>query len=684
MSESATPTIDWSDPAVTSFLADILGTAEATATALAPSVSRAVQSMVLQNAANNEDSMEDPLLKALPDFTYAMPVQLAILGVTVTLLGMLLVHLLFTIRYHAPLSKVNYFLQTSATVLSLANIASQLHIVMDQLISTGRVWPFMFDYIEISIPKKSWSEGKKSAWLLLQGLNALATHSTHIQFLTMLFPSSLEVKLILGLLGPLALATAGLYFTALSPHAAVNDLGDAIRNTANSSLTLLYTFALFIWGLTLNRSRAWRTDGGTAAFGILALILGVLGTAVNFVEIREERMRWLPGVVTCILLWQSWVGFWWWVGAGMWAGEAEDVERKREKKRRKEEQRRRKREGKQRVLSVTVTGEVVDGDGGETSGARSAVGSLRRRLTSSRPTTADLQRAAPNGEAIEMRDFAVVAAEAGPSSRPAGGDGEEPPAAAAGGSSLRPPAAPRRRLSSGSGGGGDNSGGSSNNGSDTNSSTISSSRPSSHHFYSPLTALFRPFFTQLRTAHDAAAVAQAAKPPGLPDDVRRGWGIKALQMKGLKERGERRQAARGRVAEGAEMDRGERRAAFELEGGERLEQEEEAEEEEADDDDWVDADDQSSGSSDTEEARARRRSRRRERRERLAQARGEQPPASAAAVAASSFPPRPAAAPVETGDEPETPWRARGAEGQQIWWWRGFVGRWRLKDVSQW
>ncbi|GAA5826878.1 hypothetical protein JCM11251_002140 [Rhodosporidiobolus azoricus] len=664
MSTSSSPTIDWSDPAVTSFLADILGTPNPTVTALAPSVSAALQSMVSQNAESNAENMEDPLLKALPAFTYSMPVQLAILGVTVTLLGMLLVHLLFTIRYHAPLSKLNYALQTSATALSLANTASQLHIVMDQLIKTGRVWPFMFDYIEINMPKKSWSEGQKGAWLLLQGLNALLTHSTHIQFLTMLFPSSLEVKLIFGLLGPLAFATAGLYFTDLSPHAAVNDLGDAIRNTCNSSLTLLYTFALFIWGLTLNRSRAWRTDGGTAAFGILALILGVLGTAVNFVEIREERMRWLPGVVTCILLWQSWVGFWWWVGAGMWAGEAEDVERKREKKRRKEEQRKRKREGKVRAANG---GGTAEGDGGEASATRSAVGSLRRRLTSSRVNIVGPPEGAASGEAIEMRDFAV--------SPTLAADGEEP--TSRNGDSLRPPATPQRRTNGGGSGG-------SNNGSDTNSSTISSSRPSSHHFYSPLTALFRPFFTHLRTAHDAAAVAQAAKPSGLPDDVRRGWGIKALQMRGIKERGERRQAARGTVAEGAEMDSEERRAAFELEGGARLEAEEEDEGEEADED-WVDAEDSSSGSSDSEEARARRRNRRRERRERLAEARGEASPADAAAPDSSSFPPR-RAGPVETGEEPEEGWRprARGAEGQQSWWWRGLVGRWRLKDVSQW
>ncbi|BGP12696.1 hypothetical protein JCM10213v2_000613 [Rhodosporidiobolus nylandii] len=613
-------TIDWADPAVTSFLGEILGTPSPTVTALAPSISAALESMVAQNAEAAGVDEQDPLRAALPSFTYSMPVQLVIQGVTVTLLGLLLVHLLFTIRYHAPLSRTNYILQTMATVLSLANAGAQMHIVMSQLITTGQEWPFMFDYIEVAIPKKTWSKGERAAWLLLQGLNALATHSTHIQFLTMLFPSTLEAKLILGLLGPLAIATCGLYFTAMSPHPAVYDLGDAIRNTANSSLTLLYTMALWIWGLTLNRSRAWRLDGGTAAFGILALVLGVLGTAVNFVEIKEERMRWLPGVVTCILLYQSWVAFWWWVGAGMWAGEAEDVEKKREKKRRKEEQRKRKREGKRRAVEE-------EGDGGEATVTRSTVaGSLRRRLTggvSSRPTPPQDQ----DGEAIELQDLAA------------------PTRAAATGDVAPPlPAAVRA------------------NGSDSNSSTISSSRPSSSHFYSALFRPFRPFLAHLRNAHDAAAIAQAAKPPGLPEDVRRGWGIAGLTLRGKKERGERRQAARGVVEEGAEMDPAERRAGFELDGGERLREERE--------EGWVDADD-SDGSSDTEEARGWRRNRRPRQDERAGGGRDDD----------AAYPPR---QPRETGDEPETGWRARGAEGQQAWWWRGLVGRWRLKDVSQW
>ncbi|GJN91553.1 hypothetical protein Rhopal_004576-T1 [Rhodotorula paludigena] len=639
---------DWSDTgALSSYLAT---QTDVTATAALPALTSAFASALAGNQDAARDALEDPLLDALPAFTYAMPMQVVVLGVTVTLLSMLLVHLLFTIRYHAPLNRTNYALQTMATGLSLANLAAQLHIVMNNLYRDGRVWPFMFDYIEVSFPKKSWSQPQRAAWLLLQGLNALATHSTHIQFLTMLFPSALEARLILGLLGPLAVATAGLVFTSLAASPAVNDLGDAIRNTANSSLTLLYTMALFIWGLTLNRQRAWRTEGGTASFGGLALALGLLGTAVNFVEIREERMRWLPGVVTCILLWQSWVGFWWWVGAGMWTGEAEDVERRREKKKRKEERRRRKREAAAAAAS-TAQGEGAEGEG---TGARSAVGSLRRRFTRTNTASA--------GEVIELQDMQRSSA-----------------------------AAPSPAADDAGAGGGENSR------SDSNSSTVSSSRPSSHHFYDPLVNLFVPFLTRLRTAHDAAAIAQAAKPPGLPEDVRRGWGIRALMMRGKKERGERRQAARGRVRSGAEMDAAERRAGFELDGGARLEEEErddvgeggaggtgaEGARRGGDEDEWEDAGTLSSDeSSDLTSSAA---SRRAGGRRRVV---GTAPNGAAAApVDLQTYPPRLAGAGTrETGDEPAQNWagRADGADEQGSWSWRGMWARWRVRDVSQW
>lgn len=296
------------------------------------------------------------------------------------------------------------------------------------------------------------------------------------------------------------------------------DLGDAIRNTANSSLTLLYTFALFIWGFSLNRSRAWRTDGGTATFGILALMLGVLGTAVNFVEIREDRMRWLPGVVTCVLLWQSWVGFWWWVGAGMWTGEAEDVERREKKKVRRAEAKRLKKEQREREALG------LGANGGSVSGGSGGGATLRRRAmrrTNTVNTTA--------GEEIELQDL--------------GADGTATPR-------------PRRPQPS-------------HHPSDASVSS-GSTPPPSQHFYSPVLAYFAPFFSRLRVAHDAAAVAKAALPPALPDEVRRGWGIKALMLKGKRERGERREAAHGAVREGGERDAGERRAGFEADGGERL------------------------------------------------------------------------------------------------------------------
>ncbi|GAA5980741.1 hypothetical protein JCM10908_001760 [Rhodotorula pacifica] len=708
-----------------------------TASSVVASVSKAVESLVWTNAQDTAQEMHDPLRAALPSFTYSMPVQVVILGVTLTLITVLLVHLLFTLRYHAPLSKLNYALQTAATGISLANTAAQLHVVMHEARDTGRQWPYMFDYIEVRVPRTEWGVPRSAAWLLLQAINMLATHSTHIQFLTMLFPSVLEAGLILGLLGPLALASSALNFTTLSPHPAVNDLGDAIRDTCTSSLTLLYTMALFIWGLTINRSRAWRTEGGTSSFGILALFLGVVGTAVNFVEIREERMRWLPGVVTCILLWQSWLGFWWWVGAGMWTGEAEDVERKREKERRKEERRRKKREATALAAAGAgagvARGGAATGDGGSGSGeatgaARSTVGSLRQRFQRTRAGTNSDGGSAPSsgggsGEAIELRELG-------------GGGGNEQRPAATGTSTgvdavatsptgalsagAAPERLPRTRTQRSSrlrppgvgGVGGDAR-------SDSNSSDLSSSGgPASEHFYSPLVDYFSPFFRRLRLAHETAALEQAAKPSGLPEDVRRGWGIRALMMRGKKERGERRQAARGRVEEGAEMDAGERRAGFELDGGARLDEEEEDGD---DDDEWQDDTTATASTSGREETHPSRRQRaspsanataRRTPNDALARESRNHPGAGESTSEPHAYPPRrpaasssPRAAPSASPDRPSEPTSSgsgptppppraahpsdldrieRGGEGQTAWWWRGWVGRWRLKDVSHW
>lgn len=101
------------------------------------------------------------------------------------------------------------------------------------------------------------------------------------------------------------------------------DIGDAIRNTLNSTLLLIFTIALLIWGLVVNRRRAWRSDGGTAIFGIGSLTLAIISTTFNFVAIAEDGIDWLQHLLFAAVLWQIWLGWWWWVGSGMGIGEVE-------------------------------------------------------------------------------------------------------------------------------------------------------------------------------------------------------------------------------------------------------------------------------------------------------------------------------------------------------------------------
>jgi hypothetical protein len=294
----------------------------------------------------------------------------------------------------------------------------------------------------------------------------------------------------------------------------------------------------------------------------------------------------------------------------MWTGEAEDVERREAKKRRRAEAKRAKKESREKELR---------GEGGAGTGTSIAGGSMRRRA----------RRTDAEGEEIELQDL-----------NGSGGAGRP--------RSPRPP--PPRPA-----------------GSHPSDASVSSGStpPPSHHFYSPVLAFFAPFFARLRVAHDAAAVAKAALPPGLPDDVRRGWGIRALMLKGKRERGERREAAIGAAA-GGEVDASERRAGFEADGGARLGGEE-----------WEDDDVESLGDSWEESEVPERR--------RTAAPRSRPTPR-----ATNSYPPPPpspginARPPRETGEEEEEPvdWAGRGMDGQ---WrgWRGAIARWRLADVSK-
>ncbi len=227
------------------------------------------------------------------------------------------------------------------------------------------------------------------------------------------------------MLGPLAIGSAGMYFTALSADEdyKTSDLGDAIRNICNSTLTLLYMSALFIWGFLVNRRRAWRTDGGTALFGGGAVALALLNTIISFIEIKFDRLWWLPDIGWTLTIWQSWLGFWWWVGSGMGIGEVED-RAERQAKRQKRIERKKRKEAKEKAArerAEMAAAEKSDSDtringgirrlreaislGGDTdSGSNNLTRMLRRRRGGGGTNTDD-----GSGGNIELTDVSTRA-----------------------------------------------------------------------------------------------------------------------------------------------------------------------------------------------------------------------------------------------------------------------------------
>jgi hypothetical protein len=115
----------------------------------------------------------------------------------------------------------------------------------------------------------------------------------------------------------------------------VISIASAVRNVCNATLSLIFTAFLFVWGLLVNKHQAWRTDGGTAAFGVSALSLALVSTALTFLYVpHEEEFLWLPGLIWAVVLWQSFLGWWWWVGAGSGIGEGLDSDAIRRKEKR--------------------------------------------------------------------------------------------------------------------------------------------------------------------------------------------------------------------------------------------------------------------------------------------------------------------------------------------------------------
>ena len=265
---------------------------------------------------------------ALPSFALSFPVQVAAMGIVLAMAVVMTLHLVFTAPFHYPLSRLNFILQLTGTLLFLVNVAASLGVVLRDLRHYAQVWPHVMPYASEPLPPPvgRWTVAQVVFFTLLQSATTASAHVrrsahqiTHIQFLTLLFPSALEKRLILWMLGPLALVQAGMFFTSLADQRNVKvlDLGDAIQNICESTLALLYTIALVVWGTFVNWRRAWRTDGATAMFGAAALFLAFVKTVISFVHIVYDRTYWIQLISWALTVWQSWLGFWWWVSAGM-------------------------------------------------------------------------------------------------------------------------------------------------------------------------------------------------------------------------------------------------------------------------------------------------------------------------------------------------------------------------------
>jgi hypothetical protein len=152
---------------------------------------------------------------------------------------------------------------------------------------------------------------------------------------------------------PLSLASAVTQLLLINENVNTVTLA-AVRNVCNATLSLLFTASLLLWGLVVNRKHAWRTDGGTFAFGAGACGLALISTALNFLYIPSmEEYLWMPGLIWCVILWQSFFGWWWWAGTGVNVDELDDTLRRQEKKRRKRNERKeRRREQKEKAKTM--------------------------------------------------------------------------------------------------------------------------------------------------------------------------------------------------------------------------------------------------------------------------------------------------------------------------------------------
>lgn len=124
-------------------------------------------------------SAYDPVSSLQPKFATSAMCQILVFGIVFALGWVLFGLLIFSSRYHWPLSKINFCMQLAAVLAFLLQVSVSIIIVMLFSRERAQTWPYMFDYIELALPRDTWGDGEKAAWLFMQGFTALAIHVGH-------------------------------------------------------------------------------------------------------------------------------------------------------------------------------------------------------------------------------------------------------------------------------------------------------------------------------------------------------------------------------------------------------------------------------------------------------------------------------------------------------------------------
>lgn len=120
-----------------------------------------------------------------------------------------------TTQYHYPLAPLNYCLQLASVIFVLLGVIVRTYVILHYLGNKGDRWPYMLDYVAVAVPQSKWTPAEDVLWQTLLAIcNGLANVSsaghvicssdvqiTHIQFLTLLYPSRTEARLIFIALG---------------------------------------------------------------------------------------------------------------------------------------------------------------------------------------------------------------------------------------------------------------------------------------------------------------------------------------------------------------------------------------------------------------------------------------------------------------------------------------------------